>query len=94
MKIFDSLEITSEKTANLMHDTLCLSSIAESRELSVAGGGGAGGVTELVSANISQCDDESPVFMTAKNYHNHPNLHHNTAVSTTGGSATAILYEL
>ena len=90
MKIFDSLEMTSE-TANLMHDTLCLSSIAESKELSVAGGGCAG-VPDLVSANISQCDDESPVFMSAKHNHYLTNQHHNTA-STIGGQATASLFE-
>ena len=87
MKIFDSLEMTSE-TANVMHDTLCLSSIAESKELSLAGGGFVG-VPDLVSANISHADDESPVFMTAK--HNHYQ-HHNTA-STIGGQATASLFE-
>ena len=90
MKIFDSLEMTSE-TANVMHDTLCLSSIAESKEHSVVGGGGTG-VPDLVSANISNGDDESPVFMTAKHNHYHTNQHHNTA-STIGGQATSSLFE-
>ena len=69
MQIYDSLEMTSE-TLQLMHDTLCLSSIAESRE-----GSAIGGPQDLtsanISANVSLCEDDSPVFMAAKHMHPH-----------------------
>ena len=69
MQIYDSLEMTSE-TLQLMHDTLCLGSIAESREVS-ATGGPQDLTSANISANVSRCGDDSPVFMAAKHMHPH-----------------------
>jgi len=60
-----------------MQDTLCLSSITESKELSLAGGPqdftSANNNNNNISSNVSACGDDgddSPVIMQAKHHFN------------------------
>ena len=93
IQIEDQMEMTSE-TLQIMQDTQCLSSIAESRELSVTGApqdANSAKNNSINSPNISGCGDdfdESPIQMLAKHSNSIPYSNEDTSAFTHHGEQT------